>query len=441
MDESRRAPLVWLALVLPLWLVLVLCTHWEPVLGDGWGHLQFHHDNELTLKSVWFFAKYNYESMNPRIGQTLTMLLFTQGPWHAIVTPLVELALFFALTVLALGRAPSPRRLDDALVFATITAMTAVCAPVFGQMLFYRPYTGNYLYGLVVSLAFLIPYRLHVGTPRAWPWWSLVPMLVLGAAAGLSNEHTGPAFAAAAIAACVYRRDRLQPWMIAGIAGIVAGGLALYFAPGQSLRYNGLATQASLLGRIVDRGVLGNLRPFGIVLAYGSPALAWIALGLAARPAEPAPRARTAIAVALGAIALAIVATLLASPKLGLRLYLASSALACTAIASWLVPRLVARWARATAWAAAAGALVFVGYECVSTYHRAGREFAERMAALEHAAPNGKLVVPPLSVGKSRWFYGDDFALPSKRAAVAAQYGLASIELTQRVATPGPDEP
>ncbi len=441
MDAGRRAPLVWLALVVPLWLVLVLCTHWEPVLGDGWGHLQFHHDNELTLHNVWFFAKYNYESMNPRIGQTLTMLLFTQGPWHAIATPLVELALFFELTVLALGRMPSPRRLDDALVFATIVAMAAICVPVFGQMLFYRPYTGNYLYGLVVSLAFLIPYRLHVTAPRDWGWWTALPMLVVGAAAGLSNEHTGPAFTAAAIAAIVYRRDRLQPWMIAGVVGIVAGGLALYFAPGQDLRYNGLATQASLLGRIAGRGVLGNLRPFGIVLAYLSPAIAWVALGVASRPAEPVPRERTAIAVALGAIALAIVATLLASPKLGERLYLASSALACTAIASWLVPRLAARWARTAAWAGAAGVLLFVGWRCVASYHRVGAEFADRMAALEHAAPNTKLVVPPLSVGKSRWFYGDDFELASKREAVAAQYGLASIELAQRVATPGPDEP
>ena len=434
----RRAILVWLAILVPLWLVLALCTHWEPVLGDGWGHLEFHHDNPFTLKSIWFFAKYNYESMNPRLGQTLTMLLYAPGPWHVVFTPLVELALFYELTVLALGRAPSPRRLDDALMFATITAMTAVCAPVFGQMLFYRPYTGNYLYGLVISLAFLIPYRLHVERASGWKWWSAPPMLVLGAAAGLSNEHTGPAFAAAAVAAIAYRRQ-VKPWMIAGVLGLVAGGAALYFAPGQDLRYNGLATQASLVGRIVDRGLVGNVRPFGIVLAYLSPAIAWVALAVASRaPAETKPRPR--IPLALGAIAFLIVATLLASPKLGLRLYLASSALACAAVAAWVVPQL-APWAKRVAWAGAAGALAFVAWRCVTTYHTAGGEFADRMAAIEHAPQGSRLAVPPLSVGKSRWFYGDDFAIASKREAVAAQFGLAAIDLTQRVAMPLPDEP
>jgi len=36
---DRRAPYVWAAIVVPAWLVLMLCTLWEPVLGDGWGHV------------------------------------------------------------------------------------------------------------------------------------------------------------------------------------------------------------------------------------------------------------------------------------------------------------------------------------------------------------------------------------------------------------------
>jgi hypothetical protein len=104
------------------------------------------------------------------------------------------------------------------------------------------------------------------------------------------------------------------------------------------------------------------------------------------------------------------------------------------------VARVGARWARATAWIFAAGVLVFVGWRCVASYAVVGPEFEARLAALEHAAPSSKLEVPPLSVGKSRWFYGDDFALQSKRESVAQLYGLAAIELTQRVATV-PDEP
>jgi hypothetical protein len=439
---DRRALYAWAAVLVPTWLVLVLCTHWEPVIGDGWGHLEYHTESPLSLHSIWTFAKYNYLELNPRLGQTVTMLLFTPGPWHAIATPLVELALFWLLTTLALGRWPSLRRLDDALLFATILALVAACAPLFGQMLFYRPYTGNYLYGLVLCLAFLVPYRLD----RDWPWWTAAPMLILGAAAGLSNEHTGPAFALAAIAATVYHRrlGRPRAWQIAGIVGIVAGGLALFFAPGQDLRYNELATQQSLLARIASRGI-DNFKPFGQVAAYLTPALAWVALAFASRRTakpEPIPRERVIATLALAAMAFVILVTLLASPKLGLRLFLASVALACTAIASWVVPQLATRWARTVAWAGAAAVLLYVLVRCALVYHVVGAEYAARIDALTHAAPHSRVTVPVYSVGKSRWFFGDDFLLGGRLESVAQQFELDAVELSvHRDATLLPDEP
>ncbi len=442
---DRRAPYVWAAILLPTWLVLVLCTLWEPVLGDGWGHVEFHIYYPLSLDHLWFFAKYNYVSMNPRLGQTLTMLLYTPGPWHVIVTPLVELGMFVLLTTLALGRWPSPRRRDDALLFATILALVVACTPDIGSMLFYRPFAGNYLFGLVISLLFLVPYRLHVEAPRGRGWWLIAPMLLLGAAAGMSNEHTGPAFALLAIATFAYAMRRGDPppwWMIAGIVGLVGGGLALYFAPGQDVRYSGLATQDSLLGRIVSRGLVGNAKVFGEIALYLCAALPWVVLGLIARRrAEPMPRTRVLAALALGATSVLVAATLLASPKLGQRLLLASIALACTAIASWVVAQLQPRWARTLAWIAAAGWLAFAAFRCVSIYYTVGREFDERMAAITQAPANATVTVAPFSVGKTRWFFGDDFLGASKRQSVADLYGLHAIELDQRVATPSADEP
>ena len=434
---DRRAPLTWVAILVPTWIVMVLCTHWEPVIGDGWGHVEWHTESPLSFASLWEFAKYNYTSMNPRLGQTLTMLLYTPGPWHAIATPLVELALFWLLTTLALGRWPSFRRSDDALLFATIFALVAVCAPVFGQMLFYRPFTGNYLYGLAICCAFLVPYRLD----RAWPWWAALPMFVAGVAAGMSNEHTGPAFALAAIAATLRTR---RAWQIAGIVGIVAGGLALFFAPGQDVRYSELATQASLLGRIAARGA-GNFRPFGQLVGYLALGLPWITLALIARrtsPPEKLARDRVIASLGLAAMAVVIVATLLASPKLGLRLLFASMALGCTAIASFVVPQLASRATRGIAWAIAGIALVYTLGRCVLAYHTVGAEYAARIDTLTHAAPHSRVTVPVYTVHKSRYFYGDDFLLGDRPASIAAQFNLDAVELSgQRVATPVPDEP
>ena len=244
---TKRSALAWFAALVPLWIVMILCTHWEPVVGDGWGHFLEHRSHV----SLYDFAVGSYVHNNPRLGQVMTFLLFTPGPWHSIVTPIVELGMFGLLATLVLGRWPSPRRDDDALLFATIAALVLVCTPIAGLMLFYRPFTGNYLFGFVVNLMFLVPYRFAYEAPKPRPRRWVPLMFLLGIASGMCNEHTGPAvvtLAAVATYAVWHRGERIGRWAVAGIIGMIGGGVALFVAPGQAIRYNGLASQASLLG-------------------------------------------------------------------------------------------------------------------------------------------------------------------------------------------------
>lgn len=459
MSDARRGALAWLAIVGPVWLVLALCTHWEPVAGDGWGHLEWHRSNDVTLANVLEFARGSYEHNNPRLGQVIALLLHTPGPWHAIVTPVVELAVFALLAALALGRWPSPRRADDALVFAIIVAIVAASSPEIGPLLFYRPYTGNYVYGLALCLALLVPYRFafaRAAPPRP-PWWhalAALAMIVAGLAAGVANEHTGPTVALAAIAACVVatRRGELAPWMIGGALGVVAGGLLLFYAPGQEIRYNGIATHESLLGRALGRGGLEVLRILFRPYLYTLPALAWLGVGVAARRLDraraPLPRVQAAMLAALVAASFAIVATLLVSPKQGPRLFFASQALVAAAVAGWVVPQLAARWARVIAAALVAVVLAFVGGHCVHVYATVGPEFATRLDALARAPMHSVLDLPAYSIARephtldARWWWGDDLLVETKRNQVSAMFGLALIRMSapvdQRSGSPEP---
>ena len=223
---------------------------------------------------------------NPRLGQVATLLMFTPGPWHELFTPVLELATFYLLVALVFGR--WPRTTDDALVFLATFAITAVTAPQFGVMLFYRPYTGNYVFGLCINLAFLVPYRFgRVG------WW----IVALGLASGLCNEHTGPAVVA--LAAAATWASGVRPWKIAGLLAMIAGGIALFVAPGQDIRYNSIG-QTSLVERVAERGIAGNLEVVGTWFVYLAPALIWLAIAGVAwwrqRRAltDRAPGARTA---------------------------------------------------------------------------------------------------------------------------------------------------
>jgi hypothetical protein len=428
----KKGPLVWLAVLVPVWIAFVLCAYWEPVLRDGWGHVQWHKSLATTPGNVWMFAHDSYMHNNPRFGQVLTLLVYTPGPWHAIVTPLVELALGYLLALHALGRRPSVDSADDALVVATVLAMVGLTAPLIGQMLFYRPFTGNYLFGFVIGLGFLAPYRLDAEAPRERRWWWIPIMLAGGYLAGMCNEHTGPAVVVAVVVAIVAHGRRLSPWMIAGLVGLVAGGLALYFAPGQDIRYHGLAQSTSLLGRIGARSLADNLK----VVTSPYPRIYWLAPWLVLIPlgwhARAALSRRFWLAtLAIAAVSVVMALTLLVSPKQGGRLVFASICLACVAATAGVLPFVRTRWSKLAAWLIAAAGIAYLLINCLTTYARVGPEFRTRFDAIESAPPHAVVTVTPYSLPRSRWFLGEDFGADNLRFNLAFSRHLQGIVLDQ----------
>lgn len=432
--QGARAPWLWAALVAPLWLALILCARWEPVVRDGWSNVYWHRWNDVTLANVWSLVESGWREANPRLGQLVTTLLYAPGPYHAMITPLLELGLFVVMTTLVLGRWPSVRRADDALAFVTVTAMVAACTPQFGPMLFYRPFTGNYTFGLLLNLLWLVPYRLEVEAPRARRGWLTPLMLVLGFSAGMCNEHTGPAFLGMGVLAIAWtwrRGPGVRAWMVAGLLGLIAGYLVLMLAPGHALRYAGLATQLGPVERIVERGLGGNLRVFGMLALYLAWALPWAALGLWARRAHPgqlAPAARVSLLVLAGAGVLSTL-VLLASPKLGPRLYLATIVLIAIAVTGWLYAQLDSRWARRACGGLSAVALAYVLVRCVATYAAVGPVGAERLTLVQTSPHGTVLRLPRYPIEAGKWFLGEDLVVDGLREALAADYGLGRIEL------------
>jgi hypothetical protein len=427
-----RAVWWWALLVIPLWGTLVLCAHWEPVLRDGWAHVEWFRDRAHGLGSFYDFVRECYLRENPRLGQPLTLLSYAPGPYHLIVTPLVELAVLALLTAVALGRWPSVTRSDDALAAVLVTAVLAACQPQIGPILAYRPFTWNYMFGLGMNLWWLMPYRRERIAPLPVRWWRAPGSFVLGIAAGMCNEHTGIAFGAMALLATLiaWRRGGLRAWMIAGLVGLIAGYIVLLTAPAQHMRYEGLAERAGLFARIVDRGVVENLRLFVAIALDLVLALPLLAIGLAQRP-RPAPgpaadRGSHAV-LALGGVVCAV--TLLASPRIGGRLYLASIALIGAGLTGWLVARLTAAWARRTCALLAAVVLVWVSVQVITIYRVVGPLGAIRRDRVVHAPPGAAVTVPRYPFAQGRYFLGDDFEIREVREPTAKIFGLASVAL------------
>lgn len=431
----KRAPWLWAAIVIPLGIVLAMCAHWEPVLRDGWGHLNWYRNGgTLDASSIYDLVVGGWRYENPRLGQTLSTILYADGPLHVIATVALGLALFTLLATMVLGRWPSPRRTGDALAYVTVVAIVAWCVPQFGPMLFYRPFLGNYTFGLVLQLAWLVPFRLQLAEPRSWrAWWS--PLLfVLGVAAGMCNEHVGPAFLAAGVAVVAYsvkRGDRVRPWMLLGLAGLALGYVLLMIAPGHAARYGGLANQAGVVERVLDRGLVDNLRIVGVLGVHVAWALPWIVLGAVAHRRAAPLAAPTRLAIAgLAAMGLVITLVLLGSPKVGPRLYVHAVALVACALAAWVLAQLSTARHRLACGVLSAVVIGYVAVRCVAAYASVGPRGEARLAVIRSAPAGARVVVPRFSTAGDRYFLGEDLDDADLRARLATWYGVTAIDLT-----------
>ena len=325
---ARQQRLLCAVAVALAWLFFFIQAKHTPTLLDDWYQLTWHRHHPLSLASIWEYSHYNYFNFNPRIGDVLLMII--NGPrWiHLVLTPFVQMALLPLAFALVFGRWPRLVLRDFALL-GVMQVLIWLVIPIPGIVYFYRPFATNYLWAFTIMLALFVPYRLELarepGKARHW----LIPlMLPLGWLAGMGNEHTGPTamVAMGCLLYAAWRRARLRPWMIAGAIGLYVGYPMLFFAPGQHLRYAGIATKYTPLFLLKERGLDGC---FEILLQFVAESQIAISLVLIAvlvayrRGSLEFSRTRLWTMLALIVAGGAMVVTLFASPTVGERLFFA----------------------------------------------------------------------------------------------------------------------
>lgn len=422
----------------------VVVAH-EPFAFDAW-NLAVDTRAEPFSPARWLdYGLYEYTHSNPRIGQWLAYLAYKLTWFAPVATPLAYLALALAVTVLGLGRWPGGRRAGgerapgrDLALFAIAIGFAWFALPRIGMIMFCRAYCANYLYGAVIQLWFLVPLRLGAGALTGQR--ACVAYAVAGVVAGMCNEHTGPALLVFLIGYSWWQRrrtGRIPRLAAAGTLGAIAGFAAIFFAPGQASRYDGLAQKVSLLGRLVQRGVTANLDILRDWIVACAPvlALAIVALVIARRDQRPdAPADAPATAAPLAGLGLALAAgtlitiTVFVSPKLGPRFYLHGCALVLAGFLAIADRALTTRRRLAPFVALAVAASVYAGVRSLPLYVRLAEQSADRLAALA-AAPRGSVFTAESfeQVDDTWWFLGDDFRDVKKRELVAGYFDLRGV--------------
>lgn len=158
--------------------------------------------------------------------------------------------------------------------FAGLWALT----PAFGESFLWVTGAANYLYGMLMILLYLVPYRCSLGLEHpADKLWHIPVALVFGVLAGWTNENTGGALAVMLFCLTIWRlieKKRVPLWWWAGLIGVTVGVAIMVLAPGELSRLNGAGGMGGLYG-IIRRAVSITKR---LLQVFWPGIIAWVLL-------------------------------------------------------------------------------------------------------------------------------------------------------------------
>ena len=437
----RHERLAFWGAIFGLWLLFFIQAWNTPYLLDDWYQLTYWRKHDYGLTAFWEYGYYNFFHFNPRIGDVF--LAIVNGPRivHLILTPLVQVGALLVAFAIAFARWPRPTWRDLQLLLV-IQVLIWVIIPIPGIIYFYRPFSTNYLWAFAITMLLFVPYRFALARGAGLQrWWLAPPMLVLGWTAGMCNEHTGPAamVAIAIFIVAAWKRKEIRAWMIAGGIGLFIGYPMLFFAPGQKLRYAGMATHNTPVNVLKDRGLDGcfeillefiNEAQNGIILMV-VVALIYVRAYRRRGESVPAlPRLQVLTSAILVIAAGSIIVTLFASPTATERLFHAPAMLLVCAFAV-IIERLIEE--RAVRKFLVITCTILFAYHAVRfvwVYAIAKAENDVRVAKLQDAPDSTVVQVEAYSESRrSRWYWGDDFRYASLREYVGNEvFDLAGIQ-------------
>lgn len=125
-----------------------------------------------------------------------------------------------------------------------IAMLIFLSCPAFGQSFLWITGAANYLYGILIILGVLLPYRLQVNadTSSSHPLLEIIAaiaFLLLGVIAGWTNENTSVAMIVMIVGYIVYYRIksiRIHAWNITGCVGGIIGCILMLSSPGTASR-------------------------------------------------------------------------------------------------------------------------------------------------------------------------------------------------------------
>lgn len=190
------------------------------------------------VSEIFFSMRNHYNTMNGRLVLHFLTQLFLL--WGKPAFNLVNTLGYLLFTGLIYWHCKGIGRHSPALYFG-VHLMVWFLIPVYGQTMLWVDGSANYMWGSILRLAMLLPFRLYAqrGLSRTGSWRWLLLSIPAGVAAGWTNENSGAALIVMMILFLVYHRIvkmKTPKWAFGALGGAIAGFAAMIVAPGNHVR-------------------------------------------------------------------------------------------------------------------------------------------------------------------------------------------------------------
>lgn len=228
-----------------------------------------HNQRVEHLSDLFFSMRNHYNTMNGRLVLHFLTQLFLL--WGKPVFNLVNTLGYLLFTGLIYWHCKGTGKHNPALYFG-VHLMVWFLIPIYGQTMLWVDGSANYMWGSILRLAALLPFRMYAqkGLSRRGSWRWLLLSVPAGVLAGWTNENAGAALVVMMALFLVYHRMvkiKTPVWAFGALGGAIAGFVVMICAPGNHVRVErNFGALGGVYQRLWDGLTICNRKLFTYVL-------------------------------------------------------------------------------------------------------------------------------------------------------------------------------
>lgn len=248
---QKNKSFILIAVLIFVALLFYILNLQTPLYADDYSYSYSFFDGERIsdLDDIFLSLRTHYHSLNGRIILQFfshLFLLIGKGYFNGINT-----ISFLILGLLVFYHGIGFKYKENISLLIFIYCSLFLFTPAFGQSFLWLVGSANYLYGILLILIYLLPFRyisrggenkvLHPCVLTSLIIF--VCMLILGFITGATNENTSIALIAMVMVFIVYykiHKIKIIPWMFSGLIGNIMGCFFMLTAPGELDRMEGM---------------------------------------------------------------------------------------------------------------------------------------------------------------------------------------------------------